>query len=155
LEQRVTRRGFNPALLQQTSLTEEETKPKFLHPFTDEQVEEIKAKYKELARNNFQGITLEDQKKVIIPHLVIHRTEVFNLKSVKEQEKEKAKADRPVRTRKEKEVKDETLPREKKLTKKQYQDKLMGIIMGMATGQIISDEDKLFYDNHQASEGSI
>jgi hypothetical protein len=147
LEQQVTKRGFNPVLLQQTSLVEEKAEPKFLHPFTDEQVEEIKTKYKELARNNFQGITLEDQKKVIIPHLVIHRTEVFCLKDTKKRQEDIEK-----RT---KQVNKQTKEKTKKLTKKQYSDKLMSIIMAKAQGLAITEEEHLFYNTHRASEDLI
>lgn len=142
------KRTFNTNVF--TELVEEPEK--YQHPFSDEDVTAIKERYKKLAANNFVGITLEDQKLTIIPHLVIHRTEVFRIKA----EKEKAvKASKEVKVRKEKEVKGERIVKEKKLTKKQYQDKLLGIIMQMAQGLVLNDEDKAFYDNHLSNEGGI
>jgi hypothetical protein len=149
MELNLPKRTFNP-VIQQEQITETE---KYVHPFSEEEVLQIKNKYKELQKNGFQNITLEDQKNIIIPHVVIHRTEVFNIKEEKVKVV-KEKAERQVRVKKEKEVKG-TDVKVKKLTKKQYQDRLMSIIMQKAQGLAISDEDNVFYEEHLKNEESI
>lgn len=134
------KRSFKPVTLEDVPDT-------YTHPYTLDEVLAIKERFKKLAVSNFSNITLEDQKLTIIPHVIIHRTEVFNLKvkSVKE---------KVVRVVREKAVK-EKIVKEKKLTKKQYQEKLMSIIIQKAQGLVINEDDDTFYKEHLKNEGVI
>lgn len=134
------KRSFKPVTL-------EEVPDTYTHPYTLDEVLAIKERFKKLAASNFSNITLEDQKLTIIPHVIIHRTEVFCLKV-------KLVKEKVVRVAKPKVVKEKVV-KEKKLTNKQYQEKLMSIIIQKAQGLNISEEDSVFYEEHLNNEGVI
>lgn len=107
------------------------------HGFSEEKVLEIKAAHEELFKRVAGGhrMSLKEFKETMIPYIRIHRTEAFALNSTIKKVKEKAeKIPKPLK--------------EKKLTKKAINLKINEIIMLMATGKTLSEEDQLFWNTH-------
>ena len=109
--------------------------PKYVSGYTEEEETQIKlAKQRIDARDlALEPVTLEEFKTVIAPWFRIHRTEEFILHP------EKIK---PIRVPKEAKPK---VPKEKKLTKAQTQNKFQQCIMKMATGEAFTEEEAEFF----------
>ena len=109
----------------------ETEKPIYSHGFSESEVIKIKSEREAIYNRDIlkNPVSIEEFKNVIVPWIRIHRTEEFILHP------EKIKV---VREKKPKVIK------EKKLTKKQIKDKITDIIMRMAAGEEISEEDSTF-----------
>jgi len=123
-----------------TDIQEKETT--YDHGFSEEEVLNIKAKYKELEAKVVEGyeVTLDEFKSIVVPHCRIHRTEQFILNPVKVKEPKVPKE------KKEKVIK-EKVPKVKKLTQKQIKEntaKLQKIIMKKAANLSLTEDELEF-----------
>ena len=86
-----------------------------------------------------EPVTLEEFRTIVIPWIIIDRTEAFVLNP------EKIKVAKAAKVPKEPGVK---APRVKKPTKKELQDRYIAVAMNVARGAEISAEDMEFYNNY-------
>jgi hypothetical protein len=111
-----------------------ETERKYISGYTPEQEEYILKQRRLLDERDLvtQPVTLQEFKDIIVPWFRIHRTEEFNLHPAKPTKEPKV----PKVTK---------VPKEKKLTKAQIQTKMQAIVMQLAFGQPLTEEETLFY----------
>lgn len=120
---------FSPNLLL------ESTVKKYDHGFSDSEVIRIKREF-ELLKESGGPKSLQDFKRIVVPHIIITRTEEFILQEDKAKKSKANSSDKP-KTVKEK--------KPKKLTKKQVQEKMNEIIHKMLTGVSLSEEENSLY----------
>jgi hypothetical protein len=132
-------------------LTEEP--PKWTHGYADEQVIEIKQAYKNLEKKVLEGYkhTLEEFKNIVVPYRRIHRTEEFILNDKPEKPKKEKRISEP----KERKVKEPKPVKEKKLTKKQIQEKLNEVIFKMSRGEALTEEEDSFFKSQTQKTGLL
>jgi hypothetical protein len=122
--------------------TPAETVQAYAHGVRPELVEDIKQQKVALEKrinNGGEPVSLDEFKEIVIPWIRIHRTEVFILNPEKPKKEKKVKEVKPPKEKK------ATAPKEKKLTAKQVQARISAIVMAKAMGQIISEEDRMFF----------
>jgi len=116
--------------------TAEPEAPKYDHGYTDAQIEEIKAKFKELEKRDksVTPVTKKELKEIVIPHIRIGRTTVMNLQKEKPAKvAREPKAPKPAK--------------EKALSKKAIKAELTRIyIKEVTTG--LTEEEQAFLDKH-------
>lgn len=118
--------------------------PKYDHGFTEEQVELITRKRKEIDKRdlNLHPVTLQELKEVVFPYQRINRTNIFILKEKEVKEKKEKVAREP------KAPKEPRQPKEKKLSAKTISKRVSDIILARAMGMPVSAEDEAFYQEH-------
>lgn len=117
------------------------------HGIPADKVDEIKQLHEALekrVKNGGEPMSLEEFAQVQIPWLRIHRTEVFILNPEKPKKVAKEKVPKEPKALRASKASKEV--KEKALTKKQIAAKLSEIIMKMAMGQALSEEDQVFFD---------
>ena len=121
----------------------------YKHGYSDEQVDKIKEGKRTIdARDKLKHPpSLKEFREIIVPWNRIHRVEQFNLHPVKVQGVKKARAKSKVST-----LSRKTVPKAKKLTKKQINDKIGEIVFKIAMKTELSKEEKSFYSEHTNTE---
>ena len=114
--------------------------PIYDHGYSDEEVIKIKLAFKELDKRKDEGyiLSLEDMEKVIIPHIRIHRTEVFTI-----QDKIKLDEEEKKRIKREKAQKDKPI-KEKKMTKAAMKKRKDFLVEKLYTEGLSDEELKEF-----------
>jgi hypothetical protein len=131
--------------------TEPEQAVKYDHGYTEEQVIIVTNARKELDKRDLVEfpVTLDEFKTIIIPYQRISRTTAFNLNPEKVKKPPKEKVEKLPKTRTPRVAK---IPGEKKLTKKQIEERISDIIFYIATGKELTDEETLFFAEHTTNK---
>lgn len=137
--------GLNAAQIQEAVVPPQEDK--YDHGFTGEQVEDIRNKFKLLERKVDDGYvpTVEEFSTIVVPHVKIGRTTLFNLK-VKEAA---AKVKAPKAPKEPKASKELRVAKPKKLSKTAINAELSRLVnKKYALNQQWTDEEQQFYAEH-------
>ena len=135
---------------------EGEAKLLYDHGYPLDQVEEIKQKklaIEKRVNNNGEPASLEELKTVIVPWQRIIRTEAFNLNPEKPKKEKVIKVPKAPKEPRQKKEKTVAIAKVKKLTQKQIQEKLSGIIMRKAMKREVTEEEEQFFK--EQAEGKI
>jgi hypothetical protein len=116
----------------------ESTVKKYDHGFSDSEVIRIKREF-ELLKENGGPKSLQDFKRIVVPHIIVTRTEEFILQEDKQKKSKANSEDKP------KKSKSNSNNKPKKLTKKQIQERMNEIIHKMLTGIALSEEENSLY----------
>jgi len=113
--------------------------PKYEHGYSEPEVDKIVKAMEGIKKRDLQlePVTLEEMKDVVVPFQRIHRTTVFNLNPEKPKKEPKERVAKEPKEKK---------PRVKKLTAAEKKKKINDIVMKMATGQDLTQEEEEFFN---------
>lgn len=129
-----------------------------IEPSKVDEIKQLKLALDKRISNGGEAVSLEEFTSIVIPWLRIHRTEVFILnpeKPKKEKKVREPKAKTPGVPRQKASDSSALLggaTKEKKLTKKQVNEKMQSIIMKMAMGQVLLAEEQSFFEEQAGGQ---
>ena len=119
-----------------------EEKPPYISGYTPEEEDRIKKAKALLDKRDLvlEPVTLQEFRDIVAPYYRIDRIEQFILHPVKEKKVRVPKEPKP------------KVPKVRKLTKKQAEEKLQGLIFKLAVQDDITDEERLWYKEYTGGD---